>query len=474
MGKVRIVIALSSIVSLAICIINISKVHNSLFITAFYPLFYLVVAIPLMNLLSNRNRGCRITVSAYLLLQWLRCVFIPMISSISGYFSFVSDIADESSAQTASFLCLIELIVTSCLCYVILKYSRKSEYVQSVSFGLSGNKTIYSVFFVAMLVLYLFRGRGMFTFLALSSNVSSRASLSDRNLILQALIEYGLICFMIISLYFCYNQSKKTGKKKYIWIALLLSMLRICIISSESESRMAILYSVGVYLFLLPRLFPSEKKRIIISIFAIGFAVIGLLTIYKTFRAFMYGSYVEAIIKEGSTTDMNSTSYTFDSYFYGVKDVARNIYISRQTGLTVKNIIADVVQNIFGLKYLIPSTGNTTIGEYNFFIYNGGRISGHLYSAIAYGYSYVGFLLAPLATCINILIVAYLESLLNRFRNLDTQYIYCLIFVRSAASMFACFPLTLNYLARTLIIGTIVIGGASIFKRNKRIREIGS
>lgn len=471
MRKVRVAVVLSSIISLVICIVNNNNIHDSLFITAIYPLFYLVFSLPLISLLIGRERGGRITVSVFLLLQWLRFVLLPALSTISGYFSVVSDIADESSAKIASYLCLFELVITSCLCYVILKFSKRRDNALSISYDLSGSPVIYLLFFGAMFILFLLRGRGMFTFLMLSSNVQSRASLSDRNLVLYALFEYGLICFMIVSLYYCYNMSRKTGKKKYVWFAVLLCMLRICIISTESESRMAILYSVGVSLFLLPRLFPSEKKKIFVTIFATGITVIGLLTIYKTFRAFMYDSYAEAIIEGRSSTDMNYISYTIDSYIYGVKDVARNIFISQQTEMSFHNIIADVVQNIFGLKYLFPSTGNTTIGEYNYFIYGGGRISGHLYSAIAYGYNYTGLILAPLATCWNIVIVSFIESQLNRFKSLDTQYIYCLIFVRSLASMFACFPLTLNYLARTMILGAIVVGGASLFQARHNQKE---
>lgn len=469
MRKIWLFVLLSSLISLGICVANRDNVLDSLFITVCYPLFYLIIAIPLLAMLSNQNRGGRITVSVFLFLQWLRFVLLPAISSISGYFSYVSDIADDSSALTASNLCLFELIVTSILCFAVLKYSKKRVVTDDVAYSLSGSMTIYLLFAMAMMVLFAVSGRDMFTFLMLSSDVTTRASLSERNLVLQALIEYGLTCIMIISLYYCYNMNRKTGQNRYMWFALAFSMLRICIMSSESESRMAVLYSVGVALFLLPRLFPSDKKKIVVSIFSVGFTVIGLLTIYKTFRVFMYGSYVDAIVNDGSSTDLDAVSYTIDSYFYGVKNVARNIYISQYAGLSFKNIFEDFVQNIFGLKYLIPSPWNTTIGEYNYYIYSGERISGQLYSAIAYGYCYTDFILAPIATCANILVVAYLESLLNRFKNLDTLYIYCLIFVRSVASMFACFPLTLNYLARTIIIGTIVIGGASLYKK----RQIG-
>lgn len=467
MRKVRVAIVLSSIVSLIICLINTNKVHDALYLSIFYPLFYLVFALPVLSALGDRNRGGRITVFVFLGLQWLRFVILPPLSAASGYFSTVYDVADDSSVKLSTYLCLFELVITSFLCCIILRYAKRREIGAPVSYNLSGNQIIYSLFFMAVFALFVFRGRGMYTFLMLSANVQSRASLSDRNLVLQALFEYGLTCFMIVALYFCYRMHRRTGKKQFFWLALLLCLLRICIISTESESRMAILYSVGVSLFLLPRLFPSEKKKIFVSIFTVGVIVIGLLTAYKTYRAFMYDSYADAIMVGKSSTGMDFMAYTLDSYVYGVKDVARNIMISKQASLSFKNVIADIVQNIFGLKYLIPSTGYTTIGAYNAYIYGGERISGHLYSAIAYGNTYAGFLLAPLATCLNILVVAFIERLLTRFKNLDMQYICCLIFVRSAASMFACFPLTLNYLFRTVVIGTLVVGGASLYKRRR-------
>ena len=134
--------------------------------------------------------------------------------------------------------------------------------------------------------------------------------------------------------------------------------------------------------------------------------------------------------------------------------------------MPANTFFSDLVRNTFGLHYLVKDSTQTTVELYNLFIYNGSQSSGHLYSSLSYGYTYWGAFLAPFATVINIWFASLLEKLLRKTKYIDTFYIVSIVYARMAYMMFACFPLGWNNASRNLILGFLVIGGASLLKNH--------
>lgn len=229
---------------------------------------------------------------------------------------------------------------------------------------------------------------------------------------------------------------------------------------------MAQVYLLGAFLFILPQLFPEYKSQIIRYIAIISAAVIGLMTIYKVFAAFLYDSYLAAV--KASSFGLYDMATQIDIYFYGVKTVARNIAFCRQSNLSLFHSFFDIFRNTFGIHYLFKGTDYTTLEYYNLYLYSGLSTSGHLFSSIAYGYQYLGAILAPLATCFNLVIAFWVEKKLNRIQSLDIYYIISILFVRLSISVFSNFSQSWNVVSRTLIIGMTVIGLSTLFKRRAR------
>lgn len=239
---------------------------------------------------------------------------------------------------------------------------------------------------------------------------------------------------------------------------MLCAALRLCLISSES--RLAQVYILGAFLLILPQLFPQHKTQIVRSVGTVAVLVLGFMTLYKVFYAFNYDSYMEAL--RTSSFGVSDMAAQLDVYFYGVKTVARNTTYCMQADLGASQPVMDILRNTFGIHYLLPDV-TTTVNDYNFYIYYGQQASGYLFSSLAYGYLYLGAILAPLCTCFNLAVSFWLEKLLDRIQYTDVYYIACLIYMRCAVMIFANFPQTFNYITRTVVLGFLVIGCSSIF-----------
>lgn len=103
------------------------------------------------------------------------------------------------------------------------------------------------------------------------------------------------------------------------------------------------------------------------------------------------------------------------------------------------------------------------------YIYGDSTTSGHLFSSIAYGYLYLGIILAPIATCFNIFVSSIIEKIIKSIKYIDILYIVCLVFVRISITVFSNFSPSLSIISRTLIIGGAVIGCSSLLKKKSNM-----
>lgn len=469
-------VVISTLLSLALCVVFSSNLDGGYFAVFSYPLVYLISYVAICMMASDRNAGSRITIYIYLGLQWLRLVLLPAAGCISGYFSESVLSISKEDALTASMLVIWEAVVTTFVCCLLLRYTRKHTVKAGSAYRLAGNSWAYIVFILVVLVLYILRGRGMYTFmqLDLNSDRASRIERSSSDVMISSIIGFGLDFAVILITFFMYRKHNENKKNKYFWVALIIGILRILILPSSSESRLAIVYTMVSLLLLLPLLFPERKKTIFRGVMIAAASVIGLLTVYKVFHAFLYGSYTAAFMNGMDSFNVNMVSSQIDIYFYGVRNIARNIAVSRNLEQTINTFINDIVRNTFGVHYFFGDVNDTTVLKYNMYIYGGRASSGNLYSSIAYGYVFFGFIFAPLATVVNMLFSAFFEKVLAKTRYIDVFYILSIVYTRFVVSLFACFSLIWNFASRTIVIGALIIGGASLLKEHKRIGTEGT
>lgn len=464
--SVIIMIGITSILSFSICIIYDSKFINEYKFICILPLIYLLISFPIIILLKQRNVFCHITISLYLAIQWLRMVLCPMVGAISGYFSSLGSNVTEQSAQLSVRLIVYEACIT-CLfcCFLCGRLQRKDPYPYQGTLQLRGTSSLYIIFIFLGIFLFFITGADQFQFfmIDLSEERLSTAIAEDTGSVINAIISYALTFCVILILFFSYRKYEQTKKRRYVYYALICALLRLCLLSSEG--RMSQIYIFGVFLLLLPRLFPEYKGKIKKYLIIVAIAVIGLMTVYKTFSAFLYDSYLEAL--QNNTIDLSLISSQIDVYFYGIKTVGRNLSFCMQSDLNIAEAFFDFLRNTFGLHYIFRSMGYTTIEYYNMYIYGDATTSGHLLSGISYGYLYFGSILSPVMICFNLYIAAFAERFVKSTSYIEMYYIGGMVFVRLCMNMFANFSFNWNFVSRTIILGAIVIGCSSLLKKRR-------
>ena len=236
----------------------------------------------------------------------------------------------------------------------------------------------------------------------------------------------------------------------------------VCII--VGERRTSQLYIAFASCWLLIRLFPYQKRSIISFVGGAAVIVISIMTIYKQFHAFLYGSYIEAL--QNTSMSKGMSPELLDAYFYGIDTVIKNISYGKVANLGIGNLLYDFVRSTFGLHFLFKGDGLMTSQAYNMYIYSGNQTTGLLISSIGYGYIYFGFILAPIFTCINLIIMCSIEKRMRICDSIEMAYIWAFIFMRFGFGFLGAIPPLINIATQTLLIkGGIYFAARYIIKR---------
>lgn len=463
---------ISAIVAFVICVVSQRTICNEYSMVIFFPIIYLILSFFLMMILRQKRTSVYRTTGSLLIgLQWIRGVLSPAIGCLCGFYGEVGSRIDSAEATTAVWLMLYEMFAVFLFAILIIRYSgQETDSFIEEEMTLSGDSKLYAIFILFAFALMVLTRTVPFQFIALSSGTTTRLVLEQNdNLAVETIIMYGFTFLVIVVIAVMHKKYILTNREVFLNIALCAIILRVALISSES--RLALVYQIGTGLMLMSKLFPKKKFKVVRVLLVVAIAVIGLLTIYKVFYAFLYSSYLEAISSR-SNFGLLDISAQLDAYFYGVKTVARNLtYVQSARDASFSTWLMDIVRNTFGIHYLIRNNTITTIEAYNQFIYEGRSASGYLFSSLAYGSMYYSYLFAPVATIINFCLACFMEKRIRSIRYIEIYYIMCLVYVRFAVSQFAVFSATWNYVSRTFIIGMVVIGFASIGRigLNKKI-----
>ena len=464
-------IILSALASFAICVFSLQAICSEYSVIILLPIAFLVFSLPLIEMLRKKKKSVyRTTCTLLIGIQWLRTVLAPATGSLCGFYSEIGAKINPTEANSSGWIMLYELVAVFLFATVLVRCSKSdAETVDGENMTLSGNTTIYSLFFLFAITLMLLTKTVPFQFIFLRAGTSTRLAYEQNgNGILDTVILYGLtflVILIIANMHRKYNLSKR---EVYLNIAILAIIVRVSLISSES--RLALVYQIGTGLMLMSKLFPERRPKVVRTLLITAIVVVGLLSIYKVFYAFLYSSYLDALVsKTGFGLDDIATQ--LDSYFYGVKTIARNLsYVESSSDGSLRTWIMDIMRNTFGLHYLFKGSAITTTEAYNLYLYQGKASSGYMFSSIAYGWMYHSAAFAPISTIVNLCFACFLEKRIRSIRFIEIYYIMCLAYIRLAVSQFAAFGGTWNYVSRTLVIGFLIIGFASIGRMGTKKR----
>lgn len=408
----------------------------------------------------------------YIFLALIRYVIAPLFSVISGQYNGISYIMlSDGAITTAIFLMSYEILV----CSIIIFFYTRSSYLNAKkclceeNIKLKGNKQIYIIFMVVALLLFLYSSRyvRIVNFFVLPTNdgrvgdITSTGLVLLRQIILTAVIFAFLCC---INYFRCkYNQTNKT---KYVYYSIAVGLINISIIVGERRSLQ--IYTAFISIYVLVKLFTNHKKKIIVMLGSCALAVLILMSVYKFSNAFLYGSYSSAL--QSNKIDIKESSEYLQIYYYGPQNVGITVDIADHQSNTLLRIPFDFARSTLGLNFFVKGAMTTTSDVFNEYIYGKPMESGHLVSGVGYGYIYLGFVLAPIFVCLNIIVAFAIEKRMKLTSSLEMTYIWGYVLMRFCMNIYGSTPPLINITTIMLFTSGLLYFVARMFKKKIKIR----
>ena len=458
-------IIISSISGVFICILSEKSVADGYQLLWIHPLTFLIVFILIFSNLI-RYKKFKITVYFTVLLSWIRCVLIPIVSSLSGLYNGIPYMENYTkSIELAIWLVPYELIISSFFLWIMV-VSNKVTLRPKDELKLKGDKYIYLIFIVTALSLYLLIGRNLNIIKLFFVSTEETGVFSDivstPMLLLRYIIKSGMIFFFVWSVSYCKNKYESKGKKRYVYYAIIVGIINVGIIIGGRRSEQ--LYTCLVVIFILTRAFKKYRKRIITYIVITAISVAFVMTIYKQFSAAYYGSYSAAL--NANNVDLEFIAKNLQSYFFGTQNLAVTIELKKATDLNIINMLYDFGRSIFGISFLLKNKMMMTTEYFNTFIYGVSRANGHVLSGIGYGYIYFGTLFSPIIVCLNMFISIKLEKYFNKTNSYEMTYIVGYILIRFATNIYVNTPPLISLSTIMLFTAGLIYFVAKLFKNN--------
>lgn len=432
------------------------------------PVCFLVVYFFVLN--NLRKIDIPFTVYGIILMQWIRFVLMPPICAIAGEnagFSYINPRIE--SIELAITLMIYELMVISLFSLFFLGINRNKEVnkADKKELYLYGNRFVYVMFIVVVLCVMFTVGRNnqLLNFIYIPIQGTERiGDITDTYLVLaRQILIIGLFIIFLWSVNFSKIMFEKTKKRIFVNFAIFVAMLNVSVI--VGERRTAQIYTAVVCMWILLKSFPLFKKRILFNIGLTAFTVLLLMSIYKFFAAYIQGSYLAAM--SNANADIAWWSRTLQSYFFGPENIAITIDFSKSYALNIQNLLFDFTRSFFGISFVMKDKGILTSEMFNTFVYGTFTPTGHVISALGYGFIYFGVLFSPLISILNIMICSQVEKKMYTSKSYEMAFIWGYVLLRFATNLFVSTPPLISYASITLGTGGLLFFTAIILRMRK-------
>lgn len=441
-----------SILSFFICWSNYNIVPQGYKMMIFLPLIFIIgyIFLELTVILKKRYL---VTTYAFIFLSFIRLVLIPIFSLLANsykeveYGTFIYE-----SLNRAINLMIYEYIICCLFIFILTRIFRgfyfKLDFRNNIK--LVGNTFIYKCFLVLGLILFILFGYKMnlIQFVAISSNTGERfGDVSGTFYVLiTQIIKISVITLFLLIVSYCSKKYNISKKNIYVNIAILVALINVSLI--VGERRLIVLYTGISSICVLIYSFPKKRKKILLIIGMAMLSILSLMTIYKSFYAFRYESYLDAV--KNSNLDISFIPKTLQAYFWGPHNISMMLDMKESYSPQLNNVIFDFFRSTFGFNFIFKDFGVLTSVKFNTFVYGTYTQTGRLISSIAYGYYYLGFLLAPVFSIINICLSMIIENKFYKSTSIEEVFLWSYALSRLAFSLLFNTPAIINLITTLL------------------------
>jgi hypothetical protein len=428
----------------------------------------------LLVVIFVRRIEYRISVFSVLAIYWVKMVVTPLIMFLGSYSTFgVSELFSRYMNQAVLLMGweTVFIVLTSLVLGTNLFTRKPREKEGKFDILQFGDESIPQEFEVALWIIlgylvFVFLGLpGLFeeTFFLIIGRLPNSYVITDHKI-------YGLffgpqlvtisrtliwIMQVILPPYLFLELSKftKTNQQEKI---LFFSILGLTLIIA-TEGRAHSIESALAFLIAVTML----RRRIKINF-------TGLFAVIITIAAI--GLMVKSNVFSPNSTLWSELSRIVTAYFSGPQNVAKAIAVASESDqLGIMRVFSDFLQQIpYLTKFFKPIFGGTTNTVFN--LYFGGKYLGQIIPSIGLGYSYFGFVLAPIVPSIALFFSIHFEkrALLMPDIVRKTMYYLGAIMMVRATSMSSMLS-GVTYLFYFLFMWTIIF---FTYDRGVKIRRI--
>ncbi|WP_454970514.1 hypothetical protein [Dorea sp.] len=422
-----------SIVVTVVCIICAKGMYSSIW---FLPLTFCGC---LIFLIDSGKRSLTVKIATFCM--FLRYVVLSLFQSISPTFGF-SDFhcTDTENINKAIGLMCYELIFISIYFqFYTSHFSTKVEPFDDKKFSKNKN-TYYAIFLFSIFAI----GIGFLvpnalkdiSFLVVKSNTGVRlnASVSSTmDMMIRQIFIVGILSLFVVTTMYLKNNYSRRHPKLALNITLLFGLA--CTSMIVSEQRSSQVYCGFATLILLIQVYPKYRKKIMKTVILGAGFVLVMLTIYKTFYAFNFSSYSEAIMQ--SSRDLTDFVSTLEIYLLGPLTVASVISFGNvMVTHSIFQLLFDLCRSTVGISFLVKSSNLLLTSEnYNLYITKGRSLFGYLMPITTEGYLFLGFAMAPILICICFYFAFKIEKIMFRSKSAYVIFFSAYIYIRLATCM---------------------------------------
>ncbi|SDP03273.1 hypothetical protein SAMN04515624_105179 [Eubacterium maltosivorans] len=300
------------------------------------------------------------------------------------------------------------------------------------------------------------------SFLVIKSNTSVRmgqnaAGSSSGDMILRQVFVTAVLSMFVIVITLLRTRIYKKHPKLSFHCSLLLAVLCTCMIVSEQRSSQV--YCAFAAVILLIQLYPEKKRRIITIIGAAAGVVLVMLSIYKTFFAFMYSTYADALIN--SNMGLESVVQNLEIYLLGPVTVASAIQFASvgAFNFSLSQLLFDFGRSTIGVSFFFKGSDKILTSEaYNQFITGGGANSGYLLPITGQGYEFLGFIFSPVLICLFFYLAFKIEKIMFKSNSTYIIFFVAYIYIRVATCMVSS-----NLNSVLVALSTVMVSAGVIF-----------
>lgn len=449
-NKIYLLLHIFSIFTIIYCASHPTFGYEYLFLL---PLFFeIIFCFSIFTILKN---NASLTFRIVGIVAFMRYALLPLLIAINPNYHVAQYYCSDGQLISAAILYMCYELFFVYIFFLLKSYEKRSKLnyeIINITDYANSNKSIkiYLVFAIFILLLRPSTFNHL-NFFKLDSSTMSRVGSVELSTIDYFFREVLLVSILLVFVLIAYNSSLKfyyTRKNKFLYTAIIGAILCVSIIVGEQRSQQV--YTGFACIYLMRKFFPEYKKKITALLCIAAAFVLVLLSIYKTFYAFNYTSYIDAIAQ--SDTE-GLASYQGEIYLLGPISVASALDMKENAYYDLGNFVYDFFRSTMGLNFFVKDSNlESTSVIYNKFVSGGTLTNGFLLPISVHGALYLGYLLGPLLICLFYSIALYLEKLMIKSKYCFVQFFAAYVFIRFSTCMVACNVNTLLTMSSLILI----------------------